>query len=215
MTHIRDFIRSRRLLVLAVVLVLCAAGALALTRGSARQKIQVTEASPATSPSHGVPADALDWSNGGMSLDAALASSGLSVSMPSSSAVGIPSKIVLDETSRDERGRCGVMILFTSGVKLKVAPGETDLQARYNAIGADPFTDGRKKPFEFATVGGRQALLLRNGVQRSQHGGDSPVRSRVTWNMNGLTYVLEGASDDTSAQRLADAAASVSLQSSK
>lgn len=209
MTHTSDFITRRGFLLWATALLLCGAGIMSLTWGLAGHRTRATDAVPATKAPHGVAADALDWSNDGMSLDAALATSGLSISMPSSSVVGLPTKIVLDETSQDERGRCGVMILFTSGIKLKVAPGETDLQARYDAKGADPFTDGRKMPFEFAMVGSRKALLLRNGVQRPLHGEDSPVRSRVTWNMNGLTYVLEGASDDAPVQRLVDAATSI------
>lgn len=190
---------TKRLAAIAVVGI-CASVVLVLALSWGRSRAH-EEAVRSTLPAHGVPADALDWSDDGIPLEEAIEKSGLLAALPPETVAGSPSKVVLDETSRDASGRCGFMILYSSGVKLKMSPGETDLQQQFDRPGADPFVDGRSEAHEIATIEGRPALLLRNGVQRSARSG-SVVRSRVTWNMSGVTYVIEAGSDDTPVESL-------------
>lgn len=187
---------------LATVAAIAVCGSLVLLLALSLSRSRAHEESARSTPvAHGVPADALDWSDDGVPLEEAIARSGLVAVLPPKAVAGSPSKVVLDETSRDASGRGGFMILYSSGIKLKVSPGETDLQQQFDRPGADPFVDGRSEAHEIATIGGRPALLLRNGIQRSAR-SDFVVRSRVTWNMSGVTYVIEADSDDTPVESL-------------
>jgi len=190
-------------MVIAVVPILC-------TSCTNREPGPVASTSNPAARERGVSADALDWSGSGIPIDQAISKSGLRPDFPSRSAVGVPVKIVLDETSSDETGRCGLMVLYDSGIKLKVAPGQTDLRQVCNASGADPFTDGRRRPFELSTVAGGERLILRAGTQRTTR-GLSRVQSRITWNRGGITYVLE-APDGVSVDELSKAADSIQAQ---
>ncbi|MHB8706854.1 MAG: hypothetical protein ACYC77_10105 [Coriobacteriia bacterium] len=148
-----------------------------------------------------MPADRLDWDEVGLPLEEAIVKSGLAVTLPDSAAIGKPTKVVLDETSGGSDGQTGLMILYSSGVKLKIAPAETDLRAVAGRTGAATFTDGRKTPFSEALVNGRPAVLLKEGAQRGTH-GITPVTALIIWNMDGCTYRLESASVDVTLESL-------------
>lgn len=172
-----------------------------LATGCASAVPDVTPNAPVVPGSHGMPADRLDWDEVGLPLDEAIVKSGLKVTLLDSVAIGKPTKVVLDETSGGGGGRTGLMILYSSGVKLKIAPTETDLHAVATRPGASTFTDGRQTPFSEALVNGRPALLLREGAQRGAH-GITPVTALTIWNTDGCTYRLESASSDVTLELL-------------
>jgi hypothetical protein len=144
---------------------------------------------------HGSGGDALDWDTPGITLAEALSQMGGTVALPPASVVGEPQKVVLDETARDETGNPGLLILYSSGIKLMVSPGGTDL-GREAAADFAPFEDKRAKAFELVVDRGTPRMVTRGGVQVIRGGSRSEVMPRVTWNLDGYTYAAVGTSQD-------------------
>lgn len=158
---------------------------------------------------HGVPADALDWSDSGLPLSKALKESGLSPALPQAEAAGHIVKVALDETGGDGTGRLGLLVLYDSGVKLKIAPGNQDVPGQFiRGRNASRFRDGREGAFEMATIAGRKTLVLPPGIQTSET-GDYAVPARVSWDSGNLAYTLESSSPTASIDALLRLAAGI------
>lgn len=142
---------------------------------------------------HGVAVDRLDNPlEPSLSLDEAVAKTGLELYLPSVAVVGRPVKVVMNETVTDPggEGRVGFMVLYDSGVKLIVAPGSIDLQQRNLSLSdALPFKDGRALPYELKTVSNRPTLVGRAGIQ---YQGDAEITTgaNLVWNMGDANYWL-------------------------
>ncbi len=184
------------LMVTVVVAAVMAVGT-APTRYGATPDLAGRGASAPQEPTnfHGSGGDALDWGTPGITLEAALSQMRGTVVLPPASVVGTPEKVVLDETARDAAGYPGVLILYSSGTKLFIAPGEKDL-ARDAAEPSAPFEDKRSKAFELVTERGRTLMVMRGGVQVIRAGARAEVMPRIYWNLNGHTYAVIGASRD-------------------
>lgn len=174
---------------------------------------------------HGVSMDRLDNPlEKSLTLEEALSKTGLEIVLPDSSVVGLPVKVVLDETAGDPSGkhRVGLMVLYDSGIKLIVEPGLLDLKDRNSSLkGALPFRDGRTLPYDLQTVAGRPTLIGEPGVQY-QGSAELGTEANILWNMGDAHYWLraplptqpgtpaqQGASGLTAPQGLSPEAATV------
>lgn len=209
----RSYFRPLVWLVISVciVLTLLAAANVTFVDRDAPAKVSRTTSEVTTEPVrvHGSSGDALDLIPGtGLSLEDAVRKTGLQIALPKAAAVGEPVRIALDETGADAAGRPGLMVLYDSGIKLKVAAGELDYDAVLS-MPAAPFTDRRASPFVRQVVAGRSSLVLQGGTQDGGARGALKVLPRIMWNMNGMTYTLEAGSDEVSVGALVSAASSI------
>jgi hypothetical protein len=167
-----------------------------------------TTAQVASQAVHGSGGDALDWAaTPQVSLGEALAAIGTRLSLPSTATAGIPVKVVMDETSRANTGRYGVLILYDTGIKLFIQPGQKDTKAMQKESSAT-FEDGRAQPFELRSIQGRSSLVTSRGVQvvgRRRYA----VSPRLVWNADGMTYTMTTSSEKVSLGQLLEAADSI------
>lgn len=201
--------KTNRSLWIAVCALAIPVAAIAFLAGGSRQGPSAAPKAPQeTRNIHGSGGDALDWAGPGTTMTEALSQMGGTIALPPASVVGLPQKVVLDETARDEAGRPGLLILYDSGIKLMISPGESDLQREASADFA-PFEDKRTKAFELATDNGRQRMITRGGFQVVRGGSRSEVMPRVTWNLGGYTYAAVGTSQEVSVGGLMKVANSI------
>jgi hypothetical protein len=94
----------------------------------------------------------------------------------------------------------GLLVLYASGVKLMVQPGEMDLDAKVRAGTETVFTDDSPTHYTLDNVAGKRALVVTGGTQVLTVGRYA-VPHMVIWNDDGFTYKLqadpEGVSLDT------------------
>jgi hypothetical protein len=84
----------------------------------------------------------------------------------------------------------GLLVLYASGVKLMVQPGEMDLDEKVKAGGEAVFTDGATTHYLVDTIAGRRALVVTGGTQVLTV-GEYAVPNMVVWNDAGFTYKLQ------------------------
>lgn len=167
-------------------------------------------------PPHGTVVTALDATPGtGMSLEEAVAKTGLTVSLPDQSVVGKPVKVALNETVDDPQHRVGLIVQYESGVILMVDPGETNLNGKLGRPkGSLPFRDGRSSTFAKDAVANRETLVRDSGTQYAAS-GDTPVPAMLLWSMAGATYRLVDGTAIGSGTSRSSSASSTSLDGSQ
>ncbi len=173
------------------MLLLSALAAVLLIGGCARKAPDSPKPSAAASQ-HSVVIDSLDGPDPGVTLDDALAKVGVPVSLPDTATAGPIKKIALDETTTDQRGRPGLLILYISGVKLFVSRAPHSI----------PALDATAV-FARTAVGGVPVLVRQASAQVDSHGGTVELPARMMWNDHGLGYALNGTGTTDTAQLLA------------
>lgn len=146
------------------------------------------------SRTHGASVDFTSSSVSGTSMADAMSRMSTKVSLPSTSSVGEPTKVVLDETNRELTGKYGLLVTYASGIRLLVVPGTIDIDRAQEATGWGSFDDGRKELFEVRTIAGRKSIVNPGGIQTTA--AAHRVEPVVTWNSNGMVYTLTSSGSD-------------------
>ncbi len=170
--------------------------------------VRPTAAPSAAAVVHGKVADALDAADvHGQSIDFALARLQRKVAMPDLAVVGEVEKVVVDDMDRTDPKDFGLLVRYSSGVKLKVEPGHIDMaDALEKTKGAT--VDGSAQPYRVEMIAGRTTWVADGGIQKLESGAyQSPTL--LTWNSGSYTYTLEAGSDSVSLEDLKVAAESI------
>lgn len=159
---------------------------------------------------HFIYSDLLDNKDeSGVTIEEALKKVNSDVSLPSSLVVGEIIKVVLSDQNYAETGKWGMGVLYDSGIKLWIQPGEEDLERTINEKVA-PYSDSRENAFVRQNIGGRETLVGKGGFQIIDN-ENTRVRAHpiLLWNKNGMKYQLRTNSDTVTVGDLKKAAESI------
>lgn len=138
----------------------------------------------------------------GMALADAESKAATGLIVPTSAVLGDAVRALPDADNGGQvpRRLVGMGVLFKSGALLRAEPtGNPELKlsdVSPPTQGVDSYTDGRTSPFDTVTVGGRQYLVQRGGVQvvSDVNKTTNDVRPAVGFVQNGTRYTLSSPS---------------------
>lgn len=133
-------------------------------------------------------------------------SSAPGIVLPSISAAGNPTKVVVDDMVA--YGGTGLDVLFSSGIKLFAEPdaqGSVANMTTPNNAAPVPFTDGRKSAYQVELLNGRQYAVCAAGMQTN----GNKVFPRVTFYLRGIEYQVTTGSDSVTLSDVIKAAESI------
>ena len=183
---------AMKLLVRALVLTVAVVIALVLYARTGVQAPAPTKPLARSEPRPREIIDGFDMQVLSVSLPEAMRGLGRTVALPDPSVVGTPTQVILDDITRTDTGKYGLLVQYLPDIRLFVEPVGSGSAAPVSV----PST----------SVAGHPAQV--DHVEMSSFRGVAYVsrRARVVWNIGNLNYRLEAATQTVSVERLVEIA---------
>lgn len=199
----------RRRTLTVAVLVLALAGAAIGAMLVARADAELAEAPELAIADRGRISGALDAPNPqSMTLSEALGRINRRVPLPDVALTGDAVRAEIDDWDGKKPSEYGLLVLYSSGLKLMVEPGVLDVGQKASSGRSARFSDGDSSHYKEVRIGNRQALLVKGGTQILTI-GEYAVPDMVAWNDAGFTYRLQAEPGVFSTEQLLQIAESV------